>query len=132
MARPCQQHQPSIARFIAAKRSAPARSQAATQASKAAGVDAAHRRDVPLVVGLKLVAHPLLVVAAGRAAIALGLPMDPFAATVLALVAALLAASNVPTLAERFGADSGRTARIVLLTTALAFLSFTAVVALLG
>jgi predicted permease len=89
------------------------------------------RRDVPLVVGLKLFVHPLLVYAAGRAAIALGVPLDPFAATVLVLVAALPAASNVPMLAERFGADAGRIARIVLWTTTLAFLSFTAAVALL-
>jgi hypothetical protein len=37
---------------------------------------------------------------------------------------------DVPMLADRFGADAGRIARIVLWTTALAFLSFTAVVAL--
>jgi malonate transporter len=92
----------------------------------------ARRRDVPLVVGLKLLLHPLLVYGAGRAAIALGVPLDPFAVVVLALVAALPAASNVPMLAERFGADAGRIARIVLWTTALAFLSFTAVVALLS
>lgn len=89
------------------------------------------RRDVPLVVGLKLFVHPLLVYVAGRAAIALGVPLDPFAATVLVLVAALPAASNVPMLAERFGADAGRIARIVLWTTTLAFASFTAAVALL-
>jgi predicted permease len=86
---------------------------------------------VPLVVGLKLFVHPLLVYVAGRAAVALGVPLDPFAATVLVLVAALPAASNVPMLAERFGADAGRIARIVLWTTTLAFLSFTAAVALL-
>jgi malonate transporter len=89
------------------------------------------RSDVPLVVGLKLVAHPLLVLAAGRAVMALGAPLDPFAATVLALVAALPSASNVPMLAERFGADSGRIARIVLVSTALAFGSFTLAVHLL-
>ena len=86
---------------------------------------------MPWVVALKLLLHPLLVLGATRAAMALGVPLDPFAATVLVLVAALPSASNVPMLAERFGADAGRIARIVLWTTALAFLSFSAAVALL-
>jgi predicted permease len=60
-----------------------------------------------------------------------GLPRDPFAATVLALVAALSGASNVPMLAERFGADAGLIARIVLVTTALAFVGFSAAVEVL-
>lgn len=90
------------------------------------------RSDVPLVVALKLVAHPLLVLGAGRIAIALGAPLDRFAVTTLALLAALPSASNVTMLAERFGADAGRIARIVLLTTALAFGTFTAAVALLA
>jgi predicted permease len=60
---------------------------------------------------------------------AVGLELDAFAVTVLALVAALPSASNVPMLAERFGADAGRIARVVLITTALAFLSFSAAVA---
>jgi predicted permease len=77
------------------------------------------------------VAHPLLVLGAGRAAIALGLPLDRFALTVKVLVAALPSASNVALLAERFGADTGRIARIILLTTAAAFLTFSAAVALL-
>ena len=34
-------------------------------------------------------------------------------------------------LAERYGADTGRVAQVVLLTTALAFLTFSAAVALL-
>ena len=89
------------------------------------------RDDVPLIVFYKLVAHPALVLGCGRLAIAAGVPLDGFAATVLALVAALPSASNVPMLAERFGADAGRIARIVLVSTALAFLSFSAAVALL-
>ena len=92
---------------------------------------AAARGDVPWVVALKLLLHPLLVLGATRAAMALGVPLDPFAATVLVLVAALPSASNVPMLAERFGADAGRIARIVLWTTTLAFVSFSATVALL-
>lgn len=45
--------------------------------------------------------------------------------------AALPSASNVSLLAERFGADNGRIARIILVSTALAFLSFSGAVALL-
>jgi malonate transporter len=80
---------------------------------------------------IKLVLHPLLVGGAGVAAIALGLPLDRFALTVVVLVAALPSASNVAILAERFGADNGRIARIILLSTVLAFFSFSAAVALL-
>ena len=89
------------------------------------------RSDVLQIVLYKLIVHPALVLGAGRLAMAAGVPLDAFAATVLALVAALPSASNVPMLAERFGADAGRIARIVLLTTALAFLSFSAAVAVL-
>ena len=81
------------------------------------------------IVGHKLVLHPLLVFAAGQAALAAGLPIDPFAAAVLVLVAALPSASNVPILAERFRADARRLARAVLLATVVAFGSFTATVA---
>ena len=92
---------------------------------------ASRRSDVPQIVFYKLIVHPALVLGTGRLAIAAGAPLDAFAATVLALVAALPSASNVPMLAERFGADGGRIARIVLVSTALAFLSFSAAVALL-
>jgi hypothetical protein len=67
----------------------------------------------------------------GSAAIRLGLPLDRFALTVGVLVAALPSASNVPMLAEKFGADDGRIARIILISTAVSFLSFPAVVTLL-
>ena len=60
-----------------------------------------------------------------------GVPIDPFALSVMVLVAALPSASNVSLLAERFGADTGRIARIILLTTAAAFLTFSGAVALL-
>ncbi len=80
---------------------------------------------------IKLVVHPLLVGAVGLGAIALGLPLDRFALSVVVLVAALPSASNVALLAERFGADNGRIARIILLSTVLAFFSFSAAVALL-
>ena len=62
---------------------------------------------------------------------AMGVPLTPFALTVLILVAALPSASNVSLLAERFGANNGRVARIILVSTALAFVSFSGAVALL-
>jgi malonate transporter and related proteins len=89
-------------------------------------------RDYLPVVLIKLVVHPLMVFGAGEAAIALGVPLDRFALAVMALVAALPSASNVAMLAERFGADTGRIARIIMLTTAAAFLTFSAAVALVG
>ena len=82
-----------------------------------------------LVVFLKLVLHPLLVGAVGLAAMAAGAPLDRFALTVIVLVAALPSASNVAMLAERFGADNGRIAQIILGSTVLAFFSFSAAVA---
>jgi predicted permease len=47
----------------------------------------------------------------------------------MVLVAALPSASNVAMLAERFGADNGRVAMIILLSTAAAFLTFSGAVA---
>ena len=70
---------------------------------------------------VKLVVHPLLVGGVGMGAIALGLPLDRFALTEVLLVATLPSASNVALLAERFGADNGRIARIILLSTMLAW-----------
>lgn len=105
-----------------------ARSQINAKASPPGGGRAG---DVPQVVFFKLIVHPALMFGVGTLAIAAGLPLDPFALTVLVLVAALPSASNVPMLTERFGADTGRVARVVLLTTAFAFLSFSAAVAIL-
>ena len=85
--------------------------------------------DCGLVVGLKLVFHPMLVGAVGLAAMAAGAPLDRFALTVIVLVAALPSASNVAMLAERFDADNGRIAQIILGSTVLAFFSFSAAVA---
>jgi malonate transporter len=51
---------------------------------------------------------------------------------VLVLAAALPSASNVSLLAERYGADNGRIARIIMSSTALAFVSFTAFAWLFG
>jgi predicted permease len=74
---------------------------------------------------IKLFAHPLLVGAVGLAARAAGVPVGGFGLTVLVLAAALPSASNVSLLAERFGADNGRVARIIMASTVLAFASFT-------
>ena len=89
-------------------------------------------RDYVPIALAKLFIHPVLVWLAGWAAIRLGLPLSPFAHTALTLAAALPSASNVSLLAERFGAHNGRIARIILVSTALAFLSFSAAVRLLG
>ncbi len=88
-------------------------------------------RDYVPIALAKLLVHPLLVWSVGTAAIAVGVPLTPFALTVLVLLAALPSASNVSLLAERFGAHNGRIARIILVSTALAFLSFSGAVALL-
>lgn len=89
----------------------------------------AYRSGYLPIVLIKLVLHPALLGAAGLGAIALGLPLTRFSLTVLVLVGALPSASNVALLAERFGADSDRIARIILLSTVLAFFSFSAAVA---
>ncbi len=89
-------------------------------------------RDYVPVVLAKLLLHPLLVLAVGKASMLLGLPLDPFALKIMVLVAALPSASNVAVLSERFAADTARIARIILATTAAAFLSFSAAVALLS
>ncbi len=80
---------------------------------------------------IKLLIHPLLVLGVGHAAIAMGVALDPAALTALVLVACLPSASNVAMLTERFGADTGRVARIILVSTSLSFLTFSAAVALL-
>jgi predicted permease len=73
----------------------------------------------------------LLVLVVGVAAISVGVPIDAFALKVMVLVAALPSASNVSMLAERFGADNGRVALIILVSTAAAFLTFSGAVTLL-
>jgi predicted permease len=96
--------------------------------------DAAHASrwgEVWPVAVLKLLVHPLLVLGVGTAGIAAGVPLSPFALMVIVLVAALPSASNVSMLAERFGANNGRIARIILLTTAAAFFSFAAAVSVM-
>ncbi len=74
---------------------------------------------------MKLLLHPLLVFLLAGAARQLGAPLGTFEITVITLTAALPSASSVAMLAERYGADNGRVARIILSSTALAFVSFT-------
>jgi hypothetical protein len=96
--------------------------------------DGAHplpMRDYVPVAMIKLLVHPLLVLLVGAGAVQLGVQLDRFALTVMVLVAALPSASNVSLLAERFGANNGRIARIILVSTSAAFLTFSAAVALL-
>lgn len=73
---------------------------------------------------IKLLLHPALVWGLGHLAQRLGAPLTDFQLVVLTLAAALPSASNVSLLAERYGADNGRVARIILASTALAFISF--------
>jgi predicted permease len=105
-----------------------ARSQMAVQSGHA---NAVHWNEYVPVAVMKLFLHPLLVLLAGAGAIHLGIPLDRFAYTVMVLVAALPSASNVSLLAERFGADNGRIARIILVSTAAAFFTFSGAVALM-
>jgi predicted permease len=81
---------------------------------------------------VKLILHPLLVAVLALGARQLGAPVTGFQILVLTLAAALPSASNVSLLAERFGADNGRIARIIMTSTVLAFASFTLVAWLLG
>ena len=73
---------------------------------------------------IKLLLHPLLVLLLAAGAQQLGAPLSGFQVMVLVLAAALPSASNVSLLAERYGADNGRVARIILASTVLAFASF--------
>ncbi|MFM9900788.1 MAG: AEC family transporter [Polaromonas sp.] len=81
---------------------------------------------------VKLLLHPLLVLSAAVIAGALGAQVPAFGLLVLVLTAALPSASNVSILAERYGADNGRIARIIMLSTALAFGTFSVIAWLMG
>jgi malonate transporter len=89
------------------------------------------RHFVPVAL-IKLLLHPLLVLLVGWMARALGLPVSSFGLTVLVLAAALPSASNVSLLAERYGADNGRVARIIMASTVMAFVTFSFLAWLLG
>jgi predicted permease len=81
---------------------------------------------------IKLFVHPLLVFLLAAGAKQLGAPLTAFQITVLTLAAALPSASNVSLLAERYGADNGRVARIIMTSTVLAFVTFTALAWVFG
>jgi malonate transporter len=105
---------------------------ARSQMLAAAGHASAPRLSDYLPVALfKLFLHPLLVLLVGGGLISLGVPLSRFALTVMVLTAALPSASNVSLLAERFGADNGRIARIILVSTAAAFVTFSLAVSLM-
>ena len=74
---------------------------------------------------IKLVVHPALVGGTGLALRAAGVEVPVFGLTMLVLAAALPSASNVSLLAERYGADNGRVARIHMASTVRAFARFT-------
>ena len=96
----------------------------------------AHARTAPIdfvpVAMVKLFVHPLLVFVLAMAMRTLGVSLSSFQITVLTLAAALPSASNVSLLAERFGADNGRIARIIMTSTVLAFVSFSTLAWIFG
>jgi malonate transporter len=96
--------------------------------ARAQGRPAHARGRTPIwgLVGLKLVVHPLLVVALGWALRRAGVPLSGHGLLTMAMAAALPSASNVSMLAEREGADTALVARVILWTTALALLSLVA------
>jgi predicted permease len=100
-------------------------------AARASGRRAALGSYVPVAL-IKLIVHPLAVGGLGWWAQRQGLPLSPLQWMALTLVAALPSASNVSLLAERYGADNGRIARIILASTVLAFGSFSALAWWLG
>jgi malonate transporter and related proteins len=75
----------------------------------------------------KLVLHPVIAWIAMRL-----MGIDPFTAMVAVLVAALPSAGWVFIFAVRYEADAGRISATILLTTALAFLTFSGLVWLMG
>lgn len=81
---------------------------------------------VALPVAAKLLLHPILVWVLMRPFV------DTFAATAAVLAAALPTAGWVFIFAQRYDADSGRISATILLTTALAFVTFSAWVWVLG
>lgn len=88
-------------------------------------------RDFLPIATIKLLAHPLLVGALAWWALQQQW-LQPAQAATLTLAAALPSASNVSLLAERYGADNGRVARIILSSTAAAFVSFSLLAAWLS
>ena len=81
---------------------------------------------------IKLFVHPLLLLLIGGAAQQLGAPLSAFQLLVMTLAAAMPSASSVAMLTERYGADSGRAARIIMTSTVLSLPSFSALAWLFG
>ena len=76
------------------------------------------------VVAIKLLLHPMLLLAALLSARVLGAGLTDLQVAAITLMAALPSASNVSMLAERYGADNGLVARIIMGSTTVAFLTF--------
>lgn len=89
------------------------------------------KSDVWWLTMLKLLAHPIIVWVLGMVAIRAGFPLDTADLTALTLLAALPSAANVSMLAERLGADNGRVAKVIMLSTTVGFVTFTGVAVLL-
>lgn len=89
-------------------------------------------RPVAALTALKLIAHPALVALLGWGAQRIGWPLPQPVWAALVLTAALPSAGNVSLLAERHGADTGRVARLIVVTTAASFASFILIATLLG
>jgi len=100
-----------------------------------AGQHAHHRtapsRFVPQAL-IKLLLHPLLVFAVALGARNAGATITDLQVVAITLTAALPSAANVAMLAERYGADNGRIARIIMTSTVLSFASFTTLAWLFG
>jgi predicted permease len=82
---------------------------------------------IALPVAVKLLVHPLIAWAAMHA-----FGVEPFPAMVAVLVAALPSAGWVFIFALRYEADAGRVSATILVTTAMAFVTFSALVWLMG
>lgn len=80
----------------------------------------------------KLLLHPLLMLMLGLAARQLGAALSAPQLTALVLVAALPAASSVAMWSERYRADTARVVHVIMVSTALAFVSFTLIALALG
>lgn len=83
----------------------------------------APRHYVPIAL-VKLLLHPALVWSLCGLAVKFGLNLPREVVVALVLVAALPSASNVSLLTDRYGAHGGRVARIILVSTAWAFVTF--------
>jgi malonate transporter and related proteins len=81
---------------------------------------------------IKLLLHPLLVFSVALGARSAGATITDLQVVAITLTAALPSAANVAMLAERYGADNGRVARIIMTSTVLSFATFTTLAWLFG